>query len=142
MKWREVMLYLSKTVRALAPVDDFRLVDPETGVGGGGEAGCVADSTIDVHGFSAGAADEMVVIVTDPGFVKRGGSGWLDAADEALLRQDPDTIVNSLPGNGADLGADVLGQCIRRDVWPARHGAQHRKALGGHGDTVFAEEIG
>ena len=42
----------------------------------------------------------------------------------------------------ADLGANVLGDVVRRAVRSPRHRPQHRQALSRDLDTVFAKDFG
>lgn len=83
----------------------------------------------------------MVVIVADPILVERGRSGGLDAPDEALLSQSSKGVVNRLPRDGAEIGANVFGEGVRRAMGPTRHRPQHGQALGRNGHAVFAKEL-
>jgi len=52
--------------RAVAPVDDLGFIDHEAGwLLGRGEARCVADGAVHVDDQTAGAADQVVVVVSD-----------------------------------------------------------------------------
>jgi hypothetical protein len=84
----------------------------------------------------------MMVVVADPIFVKGRRSGGLDAPDKALLRQGSEGVVNRLWRDGAEIGANVLGNHVRIGVRSARHRAQHGQALGRNGHAVFARELG
>src|SRR5690606_888251 len=131
-----------EAVGAGAPVDDFSFVDAVAGVGGGGQARGVAGGAIDVDGLAAGAADEVMVVVADAIFVKRGGTSGLDAADEALVGEKVEGVVDGLPGDDADFGADAFGDFVGGAVGPVRHGAKHGKTLGRDLDAVVAQEVG
>src|SRR5262249_52463386 len=89
------------------PVDHLRLVDRVTRVGGGGQARGVADGTIDIDRFSAGATDQVMVVVTNTILVEGRRSGGLDAPEESPLDQHPEGVVHRLSRDGADLGANV-----------------------------------
>jgi hypothetical protein len=73
----------------------------------------------------------VVVIVARPIFVKGRGPGGLNAPDDAFVGQDPEGVVNRLFGNGPDLGAHFLGECVRRGVGAMRDRPKHSDALGG-----------
>ena len=125
-----------------APIDDLCLIDLKTGVTGCVQAGCRTDGAIDIIGFSAGAADQMVMVVPDPIFIKGGRTRGLNAADETLFDQHSKGIVNRLLRNGPNVGADVLGDRVHRAVRPVRDGLQHGQALGRDGDAILAEQVG
>ena len=125
-----------------APIDHLRLVDLVIRVGGGGQAGRFADGAVDVDRFSAGTADHVVVVVTDPRIVEGRRPGGLNAPDEALLGQHPEGVVHRLPRDGTDLGANVLGDAIRRAMRATRDRPQHGQALGRDLETMFAKEVG
>ena len=74
---------------AQAPVDDLGLVDHEAVVVRGGQAGRVADGAVDVGDGAARPADDVVVVVADPGLVAGHRAGRLDAADQAGRRSAP-----------------------------------------------------
>lgn len=57
----------------------------------------MTDSAIDVGCFLAGAADEVVMVVTGSRFVACGRSSRLDAADQAFFREDREGIIDRLP---------------------------------------------
>ena len=84
----------------------------------------------------------MVVVVTDPVLVEGRRPGGLDAADKALLDQQSQGVVHRLSRDGADIDANVLGDGIRRTVWPTPHRPQRGQALGRDLDTVLAKERG
>src|SRR6266852_1527114 len=96
-----------ETLGTGAPVDHLRFIDLVTRGVGGGQARGVADGAVDVDRFSAGATNQMVVVVTDSSLVKGRRPRRLDAPDEALLGQDPESVVHRLTRDGADLGANV-----------------------------------
>src|SRR5438132_13952870 len=98
-----------ETLGTGAPVDHLRLINLENRVGGGGQARGVAGGAVDIDRFSAGATDQVVVVVTNTILVEGRRSGGLDAPDESLLDQHPKGVVHRLSRDGADLGANVLG---------------------------------
>src|SRR4051794_7479694 len=98
---------------AVAPVDDLGLVDDEPVVVGHVQARSGADRAVDVDGATAAAADEVVVVVVDPVLVAGRRPGRLDPADESLVGQRAQRVVDRLPGDRPDLGPhdplDVVG---------------------------------
>jgi len=124
-----------------APIDDLRLINVETGTGGGGQARGGTDGAVDVGRFSAGATDRMVVVVADAILVKGGRAGRLNAPDETLPGQNPKGVVNGLARDGTDLGAHGPGDGVRRAVGSARDRTQDGEALGRHGDAVAAKDV-
>ena len=133
------LLVLQTTLRARAPVDHLRFLDVETVVFGGVEAGCLANSAIDIDCFPAGSADQVMMVVTDAIFEQSGRTSGLDATDDALFHQGAERVVNGLFRNRADLRFYRLRDCIRSAVGTGRHRPHHGKALRRHGQTMFAE---
>ena len=68
-----------------APVNHFGFINYETVMQMGREAGGRPDRAADVFSLTAGAADEVVMIIADTVFVERGGLGRLDATNDALI---------------------------------------------------------
>ena len=136
------MMMCRKTLGAHSPVNYLRLIDLKTRVVGSGQARGVADGTVDVDGFAAGATDRVVVIVTDSILVKCRRPGGLDAPDEALLHQDPQSVVYRLSRNRTNVGTNFPGDIIRRAVGTTRHRPQHSQALRRDVHTVFAKKFG
>ncbi len=83
-----------------------------------------------------------MVVVTDAVFVKSRGPCGLNAPDETLFGEDGEGVLDCLPRNGADLGANVLGDGIGRGMGPARDRPQDRESLGRDGDAVVAKKGG
>ncbi len=107
----------SDAVGAAAPVDDLGLVDLVARVVGRGEARHLADRAVDVDGPTAGAADEVVVVVADAVLVAGGRARGLDAPDDAGLGQRGEHVVDGLARDraelGADRGVDLVGGPVR-----------------------------
>jgi hypothetical protein len=96
--WRLVV-----TVFAGPPVGDLGLVDLEAARQPvGQQAGVRTGGAVDVEGGAAGAADEVVVVVADPGLVARRVPGRLDAADQAGRSEGTEHVVHRLHGDAAD----------------------------------------
>ena len=100
--------------RAVPPVDDLGFVDLETVVVVGGEAGHRSDSAVDVEHDAAASADQVVVIVAHSIFVAGSGSGRLDPADEVLVDEDAERVVDRLARDRPDDRPDVVGERRRR----------------------------
>ena len=67
------------TIGAESPIHDLCFVDAEAVMFGRFEAWGRADGTVDVDGNLALSADEVVVVVTNSGLVKRRSTGGFDA---------------------------------------------------------------
>ena len=132
-------LALLLTGWAGAPVDHFGLVDLEAMVRMGLEAGGFTDGATDVFGLAAGTADEVVMIVADAVFVARRGIRRLDAADDALVREDIQDIIDRLPGNRAQLATHALREVIRGGVGMAGDRAEDGQPLRCDGQVVLAK---
>ena len=130
------------TGRASPPEDHFGFVDAESVVGRCLQAGRGTHRTVDVDRETAGATDEMVVIVVDPIFVARRRTGRLDPADEASIGQDSEGVVDGLTRYCPDLGSyeslDVVGCPVRR----ARNRSEDGQPLCRHLHSALAKESG
>jgi len=102
----------------------------------------VACGAIDIDGLSTPAADQVVVVVADPILVARRRASGLDPADDALLGQEAECVVDCLSGYGANLGAYILGDFVRRTMGPPRHRPQHGNTLGRDMDLMLPKEFG
>ena len=130
-----------ETLRTLAPVDHLRLIDLVTRCVGGGQARGVADGAVDVDCFSAGATNQVVVVVPDSILVKGRRPGGLDTPDDTLLGQYPQGVVHRLSRDGTDLGTHVCGDVVSRAMGPPRNRTQNRQALSRYLDTMFAKDF-
>ena len=83
----------------------------------------------------------MVVIVTHPILVPRGGSCRLDTPDQILLDQDSEGVVHGLAGDRPDRSPDVLDQQVGRDVGAGRDSTDDGQPLCGDLDTVSAQKL-
>jgi len=83
----------------------------------------------------------MMVVVGHAILEECGRSGRLDAADEPLLDQDGERVIDGLQGNGADLGPDDARERVRGDVGMPRHGAQDGDPLCRDLDAALPEEF-
>jgi hypothetical protein len=87
---------------AHAPVDHFGFIDDEAVVFGRLETGGFPNRAIDIDGCVALAADEVVVVVTDPGLVKSGSTGGFDPAQDASCDERVEIVVHRLSGKRAE----------------------------------------
>ena len=91
-------------------MDDFSLVDAEAVVTLRAHAGRAADGAIDVGNGTTGTADDVVVVVTDPGLVSRHRARGLNVPHESGVAERPKSVVDGLVGDLAAVvpdGADV-----------------------------------
>jgi hypothetical protein len=65
----------------------------------------------------------------------------LNAPNETFLSQHAEGIVNRLPRDGTDLGADKRGNIIRRAMGAVRYCPQHGEALSRHLNAVFTKNF-
>jgi len=130
-----------ETIGTRPPIDNLRLIDLVTRVGGGGQARRVTNGAVYIDRLSAGATDQMVVVVTNPIFIESRRPSGLDASDEALLGQHPKGVVHRLSRDGTDLGANVLGDGVRRAVRSTQYRSQNGQSLGRDLDTVLTKEV-
>lgn len=130
------------TVRASPPEDHFSLVDAEPVVVGCLQAWPGTHRTVDIDRDTAGATDQMVVVVIDAIFVASGRTCGLDPANEASIGQGSEGVVDGLPRDRPDLGSherfDVVGGAMRR----ARHRSEDRQPLCRHLDSTCTKQLG
>ncbi len=121
------------TARASTPVDHVGLINLETLVVGGGEAGRRSDGAVDVDDVTAGPTNQVVVIVVDAVLVARGRSHRLDAAQESALHEDAEGVVDGLTRDGANLVARLVHDVVSAEVGVARDRVENGETLrGGH----------
>jgi hypothetical protein len=125
----------------VAPVDDFGFIDFEAVVVVDGEAGHLADRTVDVEHRAAASADEMVVVVSNTVFVASRRAGRLDPADEVLVDQDAERVVDRLPGNRPELGTHFVAQLVCRGMWVFHNDAHDREPLSGDLHAALAQKF-
>jgi hypothetical protein len=124
-----------------APIDHFGLIDPEACVVRGGQARSLPNGAVYIDGFSAGPANEVVMVVARPVLVKGRGPGGLNPPDDAFVGQYPEGVVNRLSGYDSNLGANVLGKGVRRGVGSVGYRSQHGDALRGDGKPVLPKDF-
>jgi hypothetical protein len=83
-----------------------------------------------------------MVIVPDPIFVSGRRTRGLYTANDALLCEESEGIIDRLARYGANLLANHLGNIVRRAVRLCRDGVQHSDSLGRHVDPMVSEKLG
>lgn len=78
-----------------------------------------------------------MVIVIDPVLVQRRRPGRLDTPDKTFFNQHPQGVIYRLPGDGPDLGANIIGNVVSRAVRPPRYRPQYSQPLSGHLDPTL-----
>lgn len=125
-----------------APVDDFGFVDNVVVIVCGVKTGSGSDGAVDIDGCGALAANEVVVVVADAGFVERRPSCGLDASENSRGNECVQVVVNRLtreaglplPGGVHDeLGVSVLAFLI--------DGFQNGSALRGDAQVSLLEPL-
>lgn len=84
----------------------------------------------------------MVVVVADPVLVKRWGAGGLNSSDQTLFGKEPKRVVDSLFGNGPDLGKNRFHDFIRPAMRILGNRPQDSQPLGGDLNSMLSKERG
>lgn len=124
-----------------APENHLGFIHLEVGVGGG-QTRRRADRAVDVDGLVAGPADDVVMVVSDSGVEEARRSGWLNPADQLVLGEHTQGVVNRLARDRADFSAHGFGDLIRCAVRNGMHGSQDCKPLGGYLQPFLAQGFG
>ena len=105
------------------PERDFGFVDDEAIRGGRLEAGCCADSAIDVGGDATHAAHNVVVIVTHTSLEQRRASRGFDPASQTSARQRRERVVDRLGRDRPQPHSDQLRDLVNSQMatLPAKH---------------------
>lgn len=82
------------------------------------------------------------MVVAHAIFVASQRPGGLNAPDKPLFHERPQCVVDSLPRNGADFGANFFGDFISRAMRPPRNGTHDRQSLCGDLKAVVSEGLG
>ena len=133
---------LRQAVRTAAPVRDLRLVDLVAHVVDRRQTRRRAHGAVDVDETAADAADQMMVIVSNPTLEASRGSGRLYAPNQPFGDQNSERVVHRLERNRPDFGPDQFGHSVGRDVGLARDRAEDGQSLGCDLDAVVSKEIG
>jgi hypothetical protein len=131
-----------QAVGASAPIGDFRFVDFVTARIRRFQTRGAAGGTVDVHDTAAAATDQMVMVVADAIFESRGGSCGLDAAEEPMVDEQREGVVDRLERNRTDIRADPFGHAIRGDVRLTGDDAHDREPLRSDVNAALAQERG
>ncbi len=107
----------------------------------GAETWCLANSAVNIHSFPAAAANQVMVVVADPGFVKCWRTCRLDSADQTFLHHHTQCVIDGLSGNDPNLCANFLRNAIRRVVRAPRYGTNHGEALGRHWYSKISKKV-
>jgi len=129
-------------VGAQAPERDLGFVDREARCCAGVEAGCSADSAVDVVDSAALAADDVVVVVRDATLEARGVAGRFDAADELGVLERGEHVVDRLLRDGAEDTTHVCGDLVGRGVWNCVERAVDGDARCGDSESARPKHIG
>lgn len=105
------------------------------------KTGRLADRTVDVGDAAATAADDMVMVVADPGLVAGHRPGWLDLANESGLGERAEDVVDRLMGDVGQALADRADDLVGVGVGMVDQGVEHGKSLAGHPQADTAEQL-
>lgn len=83
-------------VGAGAPEDDFGFIDREAVVMRRLQARGIAHRAVDVDGGVATTADQVVMVISHPSFVKRSPTGRFDPAEDPRGNEGVEIVVNRL----------------------------------------------
>ncbi len=100
------------TRRAAPPEDDFGFVDLKTVIVAHDEARRRPEGAIDVEGHATASADQVMMIVAHSIFVPGRRSRRLNPANEILLGQDAEGVVDRLARDRSDDLPDVVDQLV------------------------------
>ncbi len=104
-------------LRTGSPVRDLCFVGPEPGrEGARREARHLTDRAVDVDGPAAIAADEMVMVVANPGLEASGMTRRLQTADEPRSRQRGKNVIDRLDRDAAEPQQHCAPHLIGRDM--------------------------
>ncbi len=126
---------------AAAPVDDFGFVDLEAVIVVGGQAWHGPDSAVDVKHAATGAADQMMVVVADAILETCRRASGLNAANEVLVDEHAQRVIHGLARDGANHGADVVGEVIGRRVRTHGEGAHDGQPLRSYLHSMRAKQL-
>ena len=82
----------------------------------------------------------MVMIVADAILESRGGPRRLYTAEEPVIDEQRERVVDRLQRDRADLGSDAFGHAIRGDVRLTGYHAHDGEPLCGDVDATLAKE--
>lgn len=85
------------------------------------------DDTVHILDPAALPADQMMMVVTDPCFIERGGVCGFDATYQPHFQQGMKVIINGLTGKAAEALAGNLGNGVGVEMSAAVDRRQHRE---------------
>lgn len=108
----------------------------------GRQTGCLANSTVDIGDNPARPADDVMVVVADPGLVARDGARGLDLSHQARGGQGMQRVVHGLPGYVGQRKTHGTENRFRVGVWMRIHCFQDGDARSGHAQVGRPELFG
>lgn len=105
------------------------------------EARGFADGTANIFSLPAGAADEVMMVVADAVFKAGGRVSRLNPTDDAFVGEDVQHIIDRLPGDRAEFGADLHGELIGGRMGMAGDGTQDGDTLGRDREFMLAQGV-
>jgi hypothetical protein len=122
--WAVITVVIGGCARAFgtqAPIDDFGLVEDEAiehvVVVGRGQAWRVTDRAIDVGDDATGSADNVVVVVANPGLVARNHAEWLNPSDQTDGGESVENVVHGLAGHVGQSSSNRRQDRLGVGVW-------------------------
>jgi hypothetical protein len=109
---------------------------------GRGQAGRLADGTVDVSDDTARAAYDVVVVVPDASLEPGRAAGRLDAAYESRRGERVDGLIHGLKGDMASAIAHPGGERLDAEVVTVPDGLEQCDAGGRHPQADTAQLIG
>ena len=126
---------------AVAPVNNFGFVDFESVVVIGSQTRHLAGCTVDVEHHPAAPADQVMVVVTDAVLIASCRASGLDPANQVLVDQDAERVIDRLAGDGAELGAHFVAQLVGSGMGMFCDDAHEREPLSSDLYAVLAQEF-
>jgi hypothetical protein len=123
------------------PVDDLGLVDHVTVALGCGQTGTDTDGALDIGGGSTGAADHMVMVITDACLVAGDRPLRLDAAQQTGPGEGGQHVVDGLVADLGQLVPNVIDDRVGVGVGMNVHGAEHRDPRAGDPKIMAAQKL-
>src|SRR4029077_4948529 len=99
------------------------------------------DRAVDVHDVTARPADQVVVVVPDPGFVTNHRACRVDASHEAGVGEHTQGVVHGLVGDGRQVDPGRPDQGVGVGVRSLVHGVQHGEPGPGDPEVCSAQQL-
>ena len=129
------------TLGTATPEDHLGLADLETRCVVGRETGRLTGDAVDVDREAAVAADEVMVVVADPGLEARGTACRLDAAHDAGVVKRTEDVVDRLGGERAEPRASGRLDLLDGGVRQLLQDGEHCETWRGHSQVVRLQEL-